>query len=188
MYTMQIENTLFFCSHKLGYTSEVEFRGKHIPANGLPCGWINSTWRKSTEGHKGYDHAVERAIKLQAFLLLPEYRASKQYGSMLAMIKNNTYRIRYDLDRDLDSIVRYPALHNRFVTPVQAWDLVMNGKGVSQTTGKKLFPIVCREKIRKIAIAYSNALQEFAEKHCYACTAGLYDGNHYNCPRCRGMY
>jgi len=128
--------------------------------DGSPAGFIKLHFRKR-KIVTSMLQILRRARKAKAlFLKLPKIA---KYASILSDAKDNAYRNRADSERvenSLDSLIRRCIEVNDQCTIVQAIDLLLNGKGISDTTGKNLKPITCIEKRRKTFAHFIVSLQK----------------------------
>lgn len=76
----------------------------------------------------------------------------------LESAKQSVYLKRCDLERDIKTVISPILSSSDIVKPSEAVDLLLNGKGYSAISGKKLRPITCQEKRRKILIELINLL------------------------------
>ena len=84
------------------------------------------------------------------------------YTSLAYEAKKEIYRKRYDLERELESVIHAPIEMGLTCTIRQSWDICYNGYGTSDQTSKKLKIITCKEKRRKSLVSFINRLAELS--------------------------
>ena len=117
--------------------------------DGVPSGFLKLRFRKRrivTSWIQILRHA-HRARRL--FKRLPTIAL---YAELLSQAKDQAYQNRADSERvsaDLDSLIRRCVETALPCTIPQAIDLLLNGAGIAESTGRYLDPITCVEKRRK---------------------------------------
>lgn len=123
----KVKNTILFYSTKhsapLGYYV-IQFRKRQ---NFTKLSVLRSCFNRAKD--------LENRLELTA-----------NYAEICFKAKQNAYSNRYDLDRDLDTVIHPIDETNLFCTIGQAIDLCLNGLGTSTITGKKIKVITCKEK------------------------------------------
>jgi len=192
-----IGSTVFFVSRKLGKSTEIHWydvnwnKNHFIASTGLAIGYLPVSWRKRESQIIGLIPAIKRAKMLESYLLANPISSS--YGLLLEQAKQAVYRKRYDVERNLNTVIRSCYSASDTQSPIEAWNQIMCGKGTSFESREPLKPIVCVEKIRKVKQAYIDLLndkrdQDLYPSKCSTCAGYETDSPKYACFQCNGQY
>lgn len=127
----RIGNTVFFNSDK----------------HNAPVGYYVLQFRKRANLNKlsSLRNSFRRAEQAEQNL-----KELSNYAQIAVEAKKAIYAIRYDLTRDLNTVIHPINEENQLVTLGQALDLTLNGQGTSAITQKKVKTITCKEKRVKV--------------------------------------
>jgi len=192
-----IGSTVFFVSRKLGKSTEINWydvnwnKNHFIASTGLAIGYLPVSWRKRESQIIGLIPAIKRAKMLESYLLANP--VSSKYGLLLEQAKQSVYKKRVDLERDLNTVIRSCYGASDVQSPIESWNQIMCGQGISFDSMVPLKPIVCVEKIRKIKQAYIDLLndkrdQDLYPAKCSTCAGYETDLASYACSQCNGQY
>jgi len=139
----RIENTVFLRDYRtnvpLGYLV-VDFRTKQI-----------LTTRQ-----------IVKNSERRARLLAKSLKEKSNYVKLVYEAKEKSYQNRNSISRlhekSLDDVIRIPRELDLVCSLDHAIDIVMNGMGIANSTGRKLKAIRCEEKIRKVFTKLIDAL------------------------------
>jgi len=115
--------------------------------HGAPVGYYVLQFRKRSNLNKlsTLRKSFRRAQSLESNL-----EKLSSYAKLAVEAKKAIYSIRYDLERNLDTVIHPIVEQDQIVTLGEALDLTLNGKGTSSITSKSVKVITCKEKRVKV--------------------------------------
>lgn len=122
---------------------------------GIALGYYRTSFRN---GKNACNLSILRQVWKRARKLESELPVMAKYAELLGEVKRNTYKIRTDLERPVETSVHPIIEENQMVTVSQAWALQVQGLGTSVFTGKKSKALTCKEKILKLRRGFIDAL------------------------------